>query len=86
MRNQDSESHKTPAETVQNANSPGSDDAVTDVDQFVSEHQDLLARVLARGNNEARGHALALIANGGTVSDIDRIQQVLDDLKERKGE
>jgi hypothetical protein len=86
MRNQDSESHKTPAETVQNANSPGSDDAVTDVDQFVSEHQDLLARVLARGNTEARGHALALIANGGTISDIDRIQQVLDDLKERKGE
>ena len=86
MRNQDSESHKTPAETVQNANSPGSDDAVTDVDQFVSEHQDLLARVLASGDNEARGHALALIANGGTVSDIDRIQQVLDDLKERKKE
>lgn len=84
MRNQNSESHKTPEETVQSANSPGSDDGVTDVDQFVSDHPALLARVLARGNKEARGHALALIANGGTVSDIDHIQQILEDLKERK--
>lgn len=84
MLNQDSEEHKTPTETEQSANNTGSDGWVTDVDQFVSDHQKLLARVLARGNNEARGHALALIANGGTVSDIDRIKQELDDLKERK--
>jgi hypothetical protein len=84
MRIQDSEGNKTTAETAQSANKSGSDDGVTDTNRFVSEHQDLLARVLARGNSEARGHALALIANGGTVSDIDRIQQVLDDLKEQK--
>ena len=85
MRNQDTEGNKTTVETAQSANSrPSSDDGFTDVDGYVSEHRDLLARVLARGNTEARGHALALVANGGTVSDIDRIQQVLDDLKEQK--
>ncbi|QZY00522.1 hypothetical protein [Halobaculum rubrum] len=84
MQNKDSKRNKTSVEVVRNKNS--GDDGVTDVDQFVSEHSDFLGRVLARGDREARGHALALIANGGTVSDIDRIQQVLDDLKEQKEE
>lgn len=52
-----------------------------EVEQFVVDHQDLLARMLAYGGAEAQGYALALLVNGGTIQDIESIQQRLDDLK-----
>ena len=36
-----------------------------DVGEFVSENSELLGRVLACGNDEARAYALALVANSG---------------------
>ena len=36
-----------------------------DVGAFVSKNSELLGRVLACGNDEARAYALALVANSG---------------------
>jgi hypothetical protein len=84
MQNKDSKRNKTSVEEVQGTNR--GDDGANDVNQFVREHPELLGRVLAQGNKEARGYVIALLAKGGTVSDINRIQQVLEDLKEQKEE
>ncbi|WP_416840153.1 hypothetical protein [Haloferax sp. DFSO52] len=54
--------------------------------EYVSENREFLARVLAHGGEEAQGYALAALANGGDVKDIEEIQRLLDDLKERVGE
>lgn len=40
------------------------------------------ARILAHGDAEARGYALAALANGGSVKEIDRVQELLEELKE----
>lgn len=53
-----------------------------DLQAFVAEHRDLLTRVLAHGDREARGYALALLANGGTVADIEEVQRELQRIKE----
>ncbi|MDY6777745.1 MAG: hypothetical protein SVU32_03705 [Candidatus Nanohaloarchaea archaeon] len=49
---------------------------------YVAEHRELLTRVLAHGDEEARGYALALLANGGTVADIEAVQRELEQIKE----
>lgn len=53
------------------------------ISEYVSENQEFLARVLAYGDEEAQGYALAALANGGGIDDIEEIQRILDDLKER---
>jgi len=41
-----------------------------ELQQYVQENRDLLIRVLRHGDTDARGYALALLANGGTEEDI----------------
>jgi len=53
------------------------DDELT---QYVRENRDLLKRVLRHGDTEARGYALALLANGGTETDIEDVRETLEDL------
>lgn len=52
-----------------------------EVERYVSENLDLLTRILAQGDDEARGYALALLANGGTLEDIERVQRQLREIK-----
>ena len=58
--------------------------STADCTEFVSHNHELLSRVLARGDSEAQGYALALIQEGGSVSDIDQIQDLLEELKSEK--
>lgn len=58
--------------------------STTDCADFVSDNQEFLARVLARGDTDAQGYALALIQKGGSVGDIDQIQNLLEELKAEK--
>lgn len=51
-----------------------------ELQQYVQENRELLTRVLRHGNTEARGYALALLANGGTENDLEDVQQLLEDL------
>lgn len=53
-----------------------------DITRYVRENRDLLSRVLLYGNEEARGFALALIAEGGEARDVDAVQQELETLRE----
>lgn len=53
-----------------------------DVQQYVEDNRDLLTRVLAHGDEEARGYALAALANGSTVQDIERVQRQLERIKQ----
>jgi len=61
-----------------NAGTPPEDD----LQQYVRENRDLLTRVLLYGNEEARGFALAVLANGGTDRDIERVQRELERLED----
>ena len=60
--------------------------STSDCTDFVSDNRELLARILARGDSEAQGYALALIQEGGSASDIDQIQDLLEELKAEKRE
>lgn len=52
-----------------------------DIGEFVEENSEMVARVLACGNEEARAYALALVANSGEPSRIDEIQEQLDRIR-----
>jgi len=52
-----------------------------DVKQFARDNPELLSRILANGDSEARGYALAVIANGATVETIDKVQAELDEIR-----
>lgn len=52
-----------------------------DVEEFSEENPELLSRILAHGGTEARGYALAVIANGATVETIDEVQAQLDEIR-----
>lgn len=54
-----------------------------DIGDFVSENLDLITRVLAYGNPEGRAYALALLANGGTITDVEEVQRELRAMKEQ---
>ncbi len=56
--------------------------STTDCTDFVSDNRELLAR----GNTDAQGYALALIQKGSSVGDIDQIQNLLKELKAEKWE
>ena len=61
-------------------------DGSDEVQEFVHDNLDLLTRILAYGDAEACGYALAVLANGGTVNDIEEIQCQLDELKQEIAE
>jgi hypothetical protein len=60
--------------------------ADSDCSEYVSNNREFLFRVMAKGNAEAKGHALALLQRGGSASDIDQIQDLLEELKAEKRE
>lgn len=55
--------------------------ASDDVGEFVSENSELLGRVLACGNDEARAYALALVANSGEPSRVEEVQAELERIR-----
>lgn len=59
-----------------------SSDPTDEIEEYVRENAELLARLLAHGDTEAQGYALALLANSENVEDIKRIEQKLNELKE----
>lgn len=52
-----------------------------DLEQFSDENTEFLSRILAHGDSEARGYALAVIANGASVEKIDEVQEQLDEIR-----
>jgi hypothetical protein len=56
----------------------------SEVRQYVEENREMLTRMLAHGDAEARSYALALLSYEGTVEDIEAVQQMLDDIREKK--
>lgn len=54
--------------------------------EYVAENREFLARVLAHGDAEARGYALALIAEGGELQDIDAVMSKLEEIRQQKAE
>lgn len=53
----------------------------SEIAKFSSENQEFLSRILAHGDAEARGYALAVLANGGSVEDIELVQKELERIK-----
>ena len=49
-----------------------------DIGEFVSENSEMLSRILVCGNSEARGYALALVANSGEVTHVEEVQEQLE--------
>ena len=80
MWSNDRHNNKSRADRQHDANKDGDGGVAT----FVSRNRDLLSWVLAHGNREVQGYALATMANGGDTQDIEEIQQLLDDLKAQK--
>jgi len=60
-------------------------DGPSDPEQYVRENRDLIERVLRHGNAEARGYALALLANAGTPENVEQVQAALEDLTDDEG-
>lgn len=58
------------------------DEALSD---YVRENSDLLGRVLACGNAEARAYALAILANSEDLDGVDEVQEQIDRLKRQTG-
>ena len=58
------------------------DTPTDELQRYVQGNRDLLTRVLRHGDTEARGYALALLANGGAEDDIEDVQRILEDLNE----
>lgn len=61
-------------------------DEAADVVEFTTENQEFLSRVLAHGGPEARGYVLAVLAHGGTISEIEAVQDELDKIKRELAE
>jgi hypothetical protein len=53
----------------------------TDLSEFIRQNRELLTRILAYGDTEAQGYALAAVANAATVEDIERIEEKLEKIK-----
>lgn len=52
-----------------------------DPDTFVKENADMLGRVLAFGNEEARAYVLALLANCEDLKSVEEVEDQLDRIK-----
>lgn len=53
----------------------------SDIAKFVENNGDMLSRVLASGDTEAQGYALALLASDPDYESIDEVKSQLDKLK-----
>jgi hypothetical protein len=53
------------------------------LEQYTTRNTEFLSRVLAYGDEEARGYALALLANGASVDEIDQIQSELEEIRRK---
>lgn len=58
-----------------------SSEAPTELKEYTRRNTEFLSRVLAYGDEEARGYALALLANGDSVEAIDEVQAELDEIR-----
>lgn len=58
-----------------------SSDASSELKEYTRRNTEFLSRVLAYGDEEARGYALALLANGDSVEAIDEVQAELDEIR-----
>ena len=52
-----------------------------EIGEFVEENSEMVARVLAFGDEESRAYALALVANSGKPSRIDVIEEQLQRIR-----
>jgi hypothetical protein len=52
-----------------------------DLDEFVNENSEMLSRVLACGNEEARAYVLALLANCDSVESVENVEEQLGRIK-----
>lgn len=57
-----------------------------DIDRILDENTDLLARVLAHGDSQARSYVLALYANADSTEPVDRVIELLEEIRESKAE
>ena len=55
-----------------------SDDSIA---EYVNENSDLLSRVLACGNDEARAYALTLLMNSGDLEGVEDVERELGRIK-----
>ena len=55
--------------------------ATNDIQEYVAKNGDMLSRILACGNEEARAYALALLANAEDTGGLEDVQDELDRLK-----
>ncbi|MFC7047028.1 hypothetical protein ACFQH6_17960 [Halobacteriaceae archaeon GCM10025711] len=51
------------------------------LDEFVRENSEMLSRVLACGNEEARAYALALLANCEALDSVEDVEEQLGRIK-----
>lgn len=51
------------------------------INEYVDQNPEFLARVLAHGDTEAKGYALAVIANSASVKQIEQVQRELEKIK-----
>lgn len=51
------------------------------LDEFVSENSEMLSRVLACGNEEARAYVLALLANCDGIDGVESVEEQLGRIK-----
>ena len=58
-----------------------SQELLSEVNRYADRNTEFLSRVLAYGDTEARAYALALLSNGATAEDIDKIQAELDRIR-----
>jgi hypothetical protein len=58
-----------------------SSETPSELKEYTRRNTEFLSRVLAYGDEEARGYALALLANGDSVEAIDEVQAELDEIR-----
>lgn len=58
-----------------------SEDVSDEVSEYTRRNTEFISRVLAHGDEEARGYALALLLNGGSVDAIDEVQAELEEIR-----
>jgi hypothetical protein len=50
--------------------------------EYLQDNHEFVSRVLAYGTTEAKGYALAVLANSGKPDDIEKVFQLLEELKQ----
>ena len=52
------------------------------IDEYVQENSEMLGRVLACGNEEARAYVLALLANSDATDGVENVEEQLGRIKQ----